>query len=167
MQRSGSSERELWMQVESLSLKLATLAVKCRQQERASEESKKEAAEVVDALCSCLPSPASFEVEQLPAILMDLKNARAAPVVFSTPARFSSRRELVERFADEPKVSVPVAPPMFSASGEVPVPERAPALNILMCSFCGTQNSPEWRKGPNGKEENAFFGVLFAQKNIF
>ncbi len=141
--------------MEHLCRKLADLAVQAQQQGKSSEETKIEAASILDSIQTHLPTPASFETEQVPALLMELRNVRSTPVTFMPPPRYSSRRELVERFADEKKVSVPVAPPMFAASGSVAVAEVkatpvAPPSAALMCSFCGTQTSPEWRKGPNG-----------------
>jgi hypothetical protein len=97
-----------WAEVERLCLKLADLAATAQRSEKTPEDVKLEAARLFEAIDGNLPRPASFETEQVPALLMELRNVRAAPVTFLPPPRYGSRRELVEKFADEKKVTVPV-----------------------------------------------------------
>jgi hypothetical protein len=141
---------------QSLCARLGKLAMNSRLVGGATEAEKQDAANLVDAIRTILPQPESFETEQVPALLMELRNMRCAPVTFrpTTPS-YSSRRELVEKFADEKKVAVPVAPAMVSAClSSASESKGVPAVVAgLMCSFCGTQSSPEWRKGPNGEKK--------------
>lgn len=126
----------------------------------AREEEIGDAQELVQSLLHRLPHSENFESEQVPALLMELRNVPTpAPVLFRPQAAiYGSRRELVEKFADEKKA---VVPPTVIAVGKTDVSVAAgigaasdgvrPAQAGVVCSFCGTQSSPEWRKGPNGE----------------
>ncbi len=153
--RPGVSEKQQWQAVEHLCVKLGQLAAQA-QLYGASESQKLEALELVQSLQQKLPHSEKFETEQVPALLMELRNVPApAPVLFRPQAAtYGSRRELVEKFADEKKA---VLPPTVVAVGKMDAllpNEVAPAARStagVVCSFCGTQSSPEWRKGPNGE----------------
>jgi hypothetical protein len=164
------SEKQQWQAVEQLCSKLGQLAAMA-QMYGSSESQKVEALELVQLIQERLPHSEKFETEQVPALLMELRNLPApAPVTFRPQtATFGSRRELVEKFADEKKAVLPPAVVSVGKTDGLLPNEVAPAARShagVVCSFCGTQSSPEWRKGPNGEPVCrvgfAFLTVSFA-----
>merc|ERR1711991_214132 len=130
--KQESSEYQTWSEIHQLCGSLAELCVAAKN--GSTEAQKIEAMNLATSIQSKIPHSA-------PQLLMELMNAPAqAPqpqqqqVLIRQSAPFASCRELVEKFAEE------------KGAGKV----MEGGKPSTACSFCGTQNSPEWRKGPSG-----------------